>query len=110
LSKKYVGNRALDAGAGSGALIKRIPNAIGLDLVSRDARTVKGDISNMPFMSSSFDTVFATELLEDLSDQTLSKGLDEIRRVLKPGGAVIITVPCKEDLRQSMMLCLKSGA
>lgn len=85
LSRKYIRNKVLDIGAGSSALLKRILNPIRLDLVSRHPRIIRGDISNMPFKNSSFDTVFATELLEHLDDETLSKGLDEILRVLKRG-------------------------
>jgi ubiquinone/menaquinone biosynthesis C-methylase UbiE len=112
LSKKYIGKRVLDVGAGSGALIDLIPNAIGLDLVSKHPRMIKGDISNMPFRYESFDTIFATEILEHLDDETLDKGLDEICRVLREGGGghLVITVPYKEDMRQNMVVCPKCGA
>ena len=109
LSKKYIGKRVLDVGAGSGALISQIPNAIGLDLVPKHPRIIKGDISNMPFREESFDTIFATENLEHLDDETLDKGLGEIYRVLCRGH-LIITVPYNEDLRQNMVLCPKCGA
>lgn len=87
LSKKYIGNKVLDVGAGSGALIDLIPGAVGLDLVPKHQhpKVIKGDISNMPFKDDSFDTIFATEILEHLDDVTLNKGLDEIYRVLCGG-------------------------
>lgn len=110
LSRKYLGKRVLDVGAGSGALIERIPGAIGLDLVSKHPRMIRGDISNMPFENSFFDTVFATELLEHLDDETLEQGLGEIKRVLKSGGHFIITTPYNEDLEQNMVLCPNCGA
>lgn len=110
LSKKYIGNKVLDVGAGSGALIDLIPNAIGLDLVSKHPRMIKGDISNMPFRDESFDTIFATEILEHLDDETLNKGLDDIYRVLRREGHLVITVPYKEDMRQNMVVCPKCGA
>lgn len=110
LSKRYIGKRVLDVGAGSGALISLVPNAIGLDFVPKHPRIIKGDISNMPFEDNSFDTIFATEILEHLDDRILSKGLDEISRVLRGGGNLIITVPYKEDLRQNMVVCPKCGA
>ena len=109
LSKNYIGKRVLDVGAGSGALISQIPNAIGLDLVPKHPRIIKGDISNMPFREESFDTIFATENLEHLDDETFVKGLGEIYMVLCRGH-LIITVPYNEDLRQNMVLCPKCGA
>ena len=112
LSKKYIGKRVLDVGAGSGALINLIPNAIGLDLAPKHPKIIEGNISNMPFRDDSFGTIFATEILEHLDDETLNKGLDEIYRVLRGGGGghLIITVPYKEDLRQNMVVCPKCGA
>ena len=111
LSKRFIGKKVLDVGAGSGALINLIPNAIGLDLAPKHPKIIEGDISNMPFSDDSFDTIFATEILEHLDDETLNKGLDEIFRVLRGGGGhLIITVPYKEDLRQNMVVCPKCGA
>ena len=110
LSKRFIGKKVLDVGAGSGALINLIPNAIGLDLAPKHPKIIEGDISNMPFRDDSFDTIFATEILEHLDDETLNKGLDEIYRVLRGGGHLIITVPYKEDLRQNMVVCPKCGA
>jgi ubiquinone/menaquinone biosynthesis C-methylase UbiE len=110
LSGNFIGNRILDVGAGSGSLIRLIPNAIGLDLASKSPRIIEADISNMPFKSSSFDTVFATEVLEHLDNSTLTDGLREIRRILQSGGHLIITVPYNEDLRQNTVLCKNCGA
>ena len=109
LSKKYIRKRVLDVGAGSGALINLIPNSVGLDLVPKNPRIIKGDISNMPFEDKSFNTIFATEILEHLDDETLNKSLNEIYRVLYRG-YLIITVPYNEDMRQNMVACLKCGA
>jgi len=52
---------------------------------------VVGDALHMPIISSSFDCVFATEVLEHLYN--IFSFVKEINRVLKPGGRVIITVP-----------------
>ena len=110
LSKKYIGKKILDVGAGSGALIDKLPNAIGIDLVPKHPKIIKGDISNMGFHDKSFDTIFATDVFEHLDNDTLIKCLDEIYRILMVSGRLIITVPYKEDLKQNMALCPKCGA
>ena len=63
LAKKYIGNNVLDVGAGSGALINQIPNAVGLDLVSKNPRMIKGDISNQPFKDNSFDSTICIDTI-----------------------------------------------
>jgi SAM-dependent methyltransferase len=56
----------------------------------------KGDVCSMPFADSSFELVLATDIVEHVDDD--AKALREIRRVLKPGGRVIVTVPAFESL------------
>lgn len=109
MSKKYIGNKVLDIGAGSGALINLIPNSTGLDIAPKQPDIIKGDISNIPFGDRSFDTVFATEIFEHLDNATLNKGIDEINRVLKKGGHLIVTVPYNEDLSQNVVSCPDCG-
>ena len=90
LSKKYIGNRVLDVGAGSGALINRLPSAVGIDLVPKHPKVIKEDISNMSFNDESFDTIFATEILEHLDD--VIAVLRECHRLLKSNGKLHIKV------------------
>lgn len=45
----------------------------------------------LPFAAESFDTVLCTEVLEHVPDPKLV--LDELVRVVRPGGRVILTVP-----------------
>jgi SAM-dependent methyltransferase len=53
---------------------------------------VHGDATAMPFPDASFDGVMALDVLEHIDDDRAA--VAEIRRVLKPGGALIATVPC----------------
>lgn len=45
----------------------------------------------LPFSDNSFDSLFSSEVLEHVPD--IKRSLGEIRRVVKPGGRVLITVP-----------------
>jgi predicted SAM-dependent methyltransferase len=55
------------------------------------------DMSDMPSIKDkSFDVVIAFDVLEHVPD--FKRGLDEIHRVLAPGGYAILTVPQKDEL------------
>lgn len=98
----------LDAAAGTGALaleVKRqAPEArvVALDfaapmleLAARKSRTsglelelVQGDVLELPFAENSFDAVTIAYGVRNLSD--VEGGLAEMRRVLRPGGRLVI--------------------
>lgn len=96
----------LEIGCGTGytlnALHRALPRAelTGTELfeeglvVSRgrwpDIRLMQADARALPF-GSEFDLVGAFDVLEHIDDDATA--LSELRRVLKPGGGVIITVP-----------------
>jgi SAM-dependent methyltransferase len=55
------------------------------------ATAVSGDATAMPFPDASFDRVIAAEVLEHIpGDQ---RAMNEIARVLRPGGIAAVTVP-----------------
>lgn len=110
LSRKYIGKKVFDVGAGSGALINLIPNAIGIDIAPKNPAINKGSIERIDFSAETFDTIFATEILEHLDNQTLEKGLCEINRTLKKKGFLVVTVPFKENLQQEFVSCPKCQA
>jgi SAM-dependent methyltransferase len=55
------------------------------------ARWVVGEAVRLPLRNACADAVFAGELVEHLPDP--ADGLREFRRVLKPGGTLILTTP-----------------
>lgn len=52
---------------------------------------VQGDALALPFPDGSFDRVIASEVLEHIPDDTAA--MRELARVLRPGGAMAVTVP-----------------
>lgn len=95
----------LDLGCGNGRtngpwLTEHAGSYVGVDVsenaldqasaIGLDVRKI-ADATMLPFTSESFDVVVCTEVLEHLYDpETAAK---EIRRVLRPGGRTVITVP-----------------
>lgn len=94
----------LDAGCGTGLNLASMPGgSIGIDLNPRNLALIRerlpdhpvalGDIEAMPFEDQSFSTVVCTEVLEHVPYPATA--LEEMRRVLKPGGVLIGSVPCR---------------
>jgi SAM-dependent methyltransferase len=50
-----------------------------------------GDVCALPFPDASFDMVLATDIIEHVDDDL--GGLQELRRILKPGRPLLLTVP-----------------
>ena len=55
------------------------------------ATAVQGDALSLPFADGTFDRVIASEVLEHIPDD--SAAMRELARVLRPGGAMAVTVP-----------------
>lgn len=72
-------------------------------------RAQVGFSQSMPFSDSQFDVVVMSEVLEHLSDDVMNSTLVEVRRVLKPGGHFIGTVPANETLSDNRTVCPHCG-
>ncbi len=96
--------RVLDLGCGSGAMTRELERegrtVVGVDLssaeIARAARTgqgpwVVGDGRDLPFADASFDAVVSTLGLAVIEPTAVL--LDEICRVLRPGGIFVGLVP-----------------
>jgi SAM-dependent methyltransferase len=90
-----IGGRLLDLGAGNRPFADwyepRCSSAISTDIAAHDGLSALSTAELLPFADRSFDTVLATEVLEHVTDHEAT--LDEIVRVLAPGGRVVVTVP-----------------
>jgi ubiquinone/menaquinone biosynthesis methyltransferase len=100
-AKVRAGERVLDLAAGTGdvafAAAARGAKTIGLDITHRmlqlasakssAARFITGDMASLPFASASFDLVTTSYGLRNVPD--LNSAIDEIARVLRPGGRLL---------------------
>lgn len=100
---------ALDAGCGDGINLPLLTQVLGqfaeeCNVVALDrweGRTkkaaefgvavVSGDVESLPLEESSVDFVLLSHVLEHVSDPAVV--LDEVKRVVRPGGCVLIAVP-----------------
>src|SRR5690606_19404926 len=75
---------------------KKLPN---LEYTTTDLKSpladVKADICNLPFSDESFDIILCNHVLEHIPDDL--KAMEELYRVMKPGGWGIFQVP--QDLK-----------
>lgn len=60
---------------------------------------VKADICDLPFGDNEFDFIICNHVLEHIPDDT--KAMQEIYRILAPGGSAILQVPYKADLKNT---------
>ena len=63
----------------------------------------------IPFEAGKFDAVVMTEVLEHLDTGTLVETLQEVKRVLRPDGRFMGTVPADENLLESRVMCPHCG-
>ncbi len=92
----------LDVGCGGGLFIKELQRyghkIIGTDIsynllskIKENKILLSAKISSLPFKDKTFSGILCTEVLEHILD--INKSLQELKRVLKPDGYLIITVP-----------------
>lgn len=86
--------RFVDLGAGSESLFPDGVSVVKVDVVRPEPVSglfVQASADDLPFRRASFDGVGAFDLLEHLSEP--AGCLNEVRRVVRPGGWLVVTVP-----------------
>jgi SAM-dependent methyltransferase len=104
----------LDAGCGTGYNIahyeKKGHQVLSFDIsehalagvVKRGFRKVcQASVTEIPYRSKAFDLVLSLDVLGQISIGHASQAIAEMRRVLRPGGALFIRVPAFERIRSS---------
>jgi dolichyl-phosphate beta-glucosyltransferase len=102
------GSRVVDVGAGGGALVGELQalghHAWALDqsaVTARRSRAEHGgaagmvaDAARLPLRADRLDVITSLDVVEHLDDDV--DALDGYRRVLRPGGRLVVTVPAYE--------------
>ena len=76
---------------------------------SLGGRARVGQVQSLPFADREFDVVIMSEVLEHLAPEVMVAGLREVKRVLRPGGRLLATVPANEILADSVCICPQCG-
>jgi SAM-dependent methyltransferase len=81
------------------AFLKRFKKLKNIKYTTTDLNSpiadVKADICKLPFEDNSFDYIFCNHVLEHIPDDT--KAMQELYRVLAPGGMAILQVPLENN-------------
>jgi SAM-dependent methyltransferase len=101
--------RVLDVGCGPGELTERFAKELGADVQAVDisprmveltaARGIEAqvaDVENLPFGDGEFDCVFAGWVLYHVPN--LQRAITECARVLKPGGRLVASSFCDDNI------------
>jgi len=103
-------DRVLDIGASFGAFIEHVRRQRGIDAYALDFDPLAiehfvnpidvdvrcGELLDQSYPSEHFTVVTLFEILEHISDPIAT--LNEVYRILKPGGIVVLEVPCWDSL------------
>ncbi|MHB1833968.1 MAG: class I SAM-dependent methyltransferase [Solirubrobacteraceae bacterium] len=122
LANVRAGDRVLDLGCGEGDLTARLASAVrpqpetaasivGVDVAQAALRRARArhpelrfertEIDDaLPFDDGAFDVVWSSEVIEHVADT--GQWLSEVRRVLVPGGRLLLTTPSHGRLRVAL--------
>ena len=99
----------LEVGCGTGMILKEVQpiarRAVGIDISSgmlaqaqaRGLEVVEGSATELPFEDASFDVVYSFKVLAHVEE--IERALQEIARVLRPGGHAVLEFYNPRSLR-----------
>jgi 2-polyprenyl-3-methyl-5-hydroxy-6-metoxy-1,4-benzoquinol methylase len=90
------GTRVLDIGCGEGVLVGEYASRLaiaGVDVNYASGAVRQGTVLDLPFEENAFAVVLCLDVLEHLRLDEQALALAEIRRVLAPGGHLLLSLP-----------------
>jgi len=116
----------LDVGVGYGDIIPELlaknpaVNYIGVDISEKMLRRLRSTYPDITFIDANLtpiermadecaDVILALEVLEHIPAPEILDFLAELRRLLKPNGSLIVSVPCGENLEWITYTCAHCG-
>lgn len=98
LLNRYGRNRKIiDLGCGEGILVKEFNqrgfDIIGVDLNYQSKFVKRGNILNLKYSANIFDIVLCLDVIEHFHFHEQKLAIQEMSRILKPAGKLIISIP-----------------
>jgi len=106
--------RILDAGCGTGGFLRRLNErpgqVVGIDLSSEAmnwckvrgfSRLAQASICQIPFQNDTFDAITSLDVAYCLEPDDAFASFGEMRRILKPGGVLVLNLPAYNFLRST---------
>ena len=85
---KSESTNSVSIGSGSTRLAE-----VNVDVDIRKNPDIVADAMHLPFLEKSFEEVILSDVIEHLPPGTELRALDETRRILRPGGRLILSTP-----------------
>lgn len=102
--------RVLDAGCGEGVIVQEYAGRLrieGVDANFRSDLVREGSVTALPYADGVFDEVLCLDVLEHLTFVEQPVAIEELFRVLKPGGCALVSVPNLAHLQSRVHFLLR---